>query len=344
MAIGIGIVGSGFMSRTYAYGIRELVTDARCVAVYGGSRASGFAADFELAEEPTLEALLARPDVDVVFLGSPTQAHRDQVLAAAAAGKHVFTEKPIAATLPEIDDMIAACRAAGVLLGVNSVTRWRRGVRLAKQLVDEGAIGQIRMIRHTYAHLQGTFSDPNHWILDPRAGSPFLDQAAHCNDTIRWFAGADASLAFALYGNYTAGPPPDQSAMVTYAFENGISCQIWASYEFPQAMDPEKWTGDYLFVGSTGMIDVQYRGTLRIQRGNGWETLYTHPPVRQPDPDVNFAYPYAEQVQDFVDAIRDGREPEVTGEVARKAIEMALAADRSARTGLAVPLPLPLAD
>ena len=117
-------------------------------------------------------------------------------------------------------------------------------------------------------------------------------------------------------------------------------CQIWASYEWPQAPDPEKWTGDYLFVGSRGMIDVQYRGTLRIHRGSGWETLYTHPPVRQPEPDVAFAYPYAEQVRDFVAAIEEGRQPEVNGEAARAAIEMAIAADRSAATGEVVHLPL----
>jgi predicted dehydrogenase len=175
MALGIGMVGSGFMSRTYAYGIRELVDGARCVAVTGGSRAPGFADDFGLALEPSLDALLARDDVDIVFLGSPTQTHRDQTLAAAAAGRHVFTEKPIAATLPEIDDMIRATRQAGVLLGVNAVTRWRRGVRMAKELVDAGEIGAIRMVRHTYAHTSGAFDDQTHWIVQPGAGSPFLD-------------------------------------------------------------------------------------------------------------------------------------------------------------------------
>ena len=340
MTVGIGIVGAGFMSRTYAFGIRELVPDARTVAVFGGTRAEAFGQDLGIPVEPSLERLLARPDVDVVFLGSPTFLHRDETLAAARAGKHVFTEKPIAATLPEIDDMIRACREAGVLLGVNAVTRWRRGVRMAKQLVDDGAIGEIRMIRHTYAHTVGGYADPTHWIMDPRSGSPFLDQGAHCNDAIRWFAGADASYAFADYASFTGTPPPGQSSMVTFGFKNGIMCQIWSSYEWPQAPDPEKWTGDYLFVGSAGMIDVQYRGTLRVHRGRGWETLYTHPPVRQPDPDVHFAYPYAEQIQDFVDAIRDGREPEVNGEEARKGIEMALAADRSAATGEVVRLPL----
>jgi predicted dehydrogenase len=87
VGIGIGIVGSGFMSLTYAYGISELVPDARLVAVHGGRRAGEFGTRFGLSVEPTLDGLLARDDVDVVFLGTPTQTHRDQVIAAARAGK-----------------------------------------------------------------------------------------------------------------------------------------------------------------------------------------------------------------------------------------------------------------
>ena len=90
--------------------------------------------------------------------------------------------------------------------------------------------------------------------------------------------------------------------MVTFSFETGAMCQIWASYEWPQAPDPEKWTGDYLFVGSKGMIDVQYRGTLRVHRGFGWETLYTHPPVQQPEPDdYVIATGKTHSVRDFLD-------------------------------------------
>jgi UDP-N-acetyl-2-amino-2-deoxyglucuronate dehydrogenase len=251
----------------------------------------------------------------------------------------VFTEKPIAATLPEIDRMIAACRSANVLLGVNAVSRWRRGIRMAKQMVDAGEIGEIRMVRHTYAFPATGYADPSHWINQPGAGSPFLDQGAHCNDAIRWFVGADAVSAYAVYDSYTRTVPDGQSAMITYTFANGVMCQIWASYEWAFAPEPDK-TIDYLFVGSKGMIDVGYRGELQVHRGEGWNTLYVHPPVQQPDPDIHFAYPYAEQIQDFVDAIRDGREPEVNGEVARKGIEMAIAADRSAATGEVVHLPL----
>ena len=120
----------------------------------------------------------------------------------------MFTEKPIAATLPEIDAMIRACREAGVLLGVNAVTRWRKGVRAAKALVDEGAIGEIRMVRHTYAHTIGGYARPATGSSTRRPGSPFLDQGAHCNDAIRWFVGADATSAFATYASSRGASRP----------------------------------------------------------------------------------------------------------------------------------------
>src|SRR5438477_648189 len=82
------------------------------------------------------------------------------------------------------------------------------------ELVEGGEIGQIRMVRHTYAHTLGSFATPDHWILDPRSGSPFVDQGAHCNDAIRWFVGADATQVFARYESYSGAPPPGQSAMV----------------------------------------------------------------------------------------------------------------------------------
>jgi predicted dehydrogenase len=343
MTVGFGVVGTGMMGRTYVRALRHMVEGAEVVAIHGGKGAPQLAEEFELPVEPTLEALLARPDVDAVVLASPTQRHLEHTRAAAAAGKHVFTEKPIAATLQEVDAMIRATRDAAVLLGVNAVTRYRRGFRIAKQLIDDGAIGEIRMVRHTYGHTGWGFP-AEHWINRPEAGSPFLDQGSHCNDAIRWVVGDEVATVYAQYRDYGGQETQSNlSAMVILSFARGVLCSIWASYEFPQpGLDPTKWTGDYLFVGSDGMLDVQYRGTTRLGKGDRWETIYEHPPVDGSAErfDPNFVYAYADQVSDFVSAIREGRDPLVTGEEARKGIEIGVAADRSARTGQPVTLPL----
>src|SRR5690349_21064254 len=92
--VGIGIIGSGYMGRTYAECVARYNHGARLVAVAGGSRAPSLAADYEIAAEPTVEALLARTDIDAIIITSPQSAHRDQTIAAAQAKKHVLVEKP----------------------------------------------------------------------------------------------------------------------------------------------------------------------------------------------------------------------------------------------------------
>ena len=171
MSIGFGVVGTGMMGRIYVRALRQMVDGADVVAVQGGSRAAELAAEVDVPVEPTLDALLARPDVDAILLASPTQTHLQQTLAAAAAGKHVFTEKPIAATLPEIDQMVAATRAAGVLLG-----REHRHA-LSDRLPDGEAAhrrGRDRRAAHGPPHLRPHrlgLSAPSTGSTGPRPGA-----------------------------------------------------------------------------------------------------------------------------------------------------------------------------
>src|SRR5262245_6614541 len=143
----IAILGSGYMGRTYAECISKYNTRARLAAIAGGSRASGLAADYGVAYEPTYAGLLARPDVDAVLVATPPAGHRDQVLQAAGSGKHVLVEKPMATTVADCDAMIAACQHAGVMLQVIQTLRFRGTPARAKQAIDEGWIGAVRMIQ-----------------------------------------------------------------------------------------------------------------------------------------------------------------------------------------------------
>src|SRR5581483_9188523 len=94
--IGIGIIGSGYMGRTYAECVARYNTNARLVAVAGGSRAPALATDYGVDAEPGVEQLLERKDVDAVIITSPQSAHREQTIKAAEAGKHILVEKPMA--------------------------------------------------------------------------------------------------------------------------------------------------------------------------------------------------------------------------------------------------------
>src|SRR5262245_57072965 len=116
MSVGIGMIGSGFMGLTYCEAITRHVRGARLAAVAGGKRAADLAREYGVAAVPSVEGLLGRKDVQAVVLATPDQNRRELTLAAAAAGKHVLAEKPMAPTIADCDAMIAACRRAGVTL------------------------------------------------------------------------------------------------------------------------------------------------------------------------------------------------------------------------------------
>jgi predicted dehydrogenase len=334
-----GLVGSGFMAHTYAQCLARHTNGTRLVAIGGGSRTAGLAAEYGVAPEPDVDALLGRPDVDAVIIATPHSLHLPHTVAAARAGKHVYIEKPMARDIEECDRMIAACRDAGVLLTVNKVTRFRASPRTAKRLIDDGAIGRLRMIRVT-SSVTGYLPAEQGWVHDPAEGGAWLDMGAHLCDGLRWFTGSDAATVFGRIRDFSAPPDLARSAMVEVDMANGVLAQLWVSFEVPTPGLGSQ--SQWIFVGSEGIIDADAYGQVRLGRGEGWQTVYEMP-VFDLNADVYSPVrlaAFAEQVQDFADAIRDHRAPAVPAVEARAAIELVQAARLSDRTGAAVNLPL----
>jgi predicted dehydrogenase len=337
---GFGIVGSGYMGRTYAACLKRMDTGGRLVAVTGGSRARSLADEFGCGVEASLESLLGRADVDAVILATPHSAHLPETLAAAAAGKHVYVEKPMALNTAQCDSMIQACRNAGVKLAVNKVLHFREAATAAKKLIDEGAIGEVRMITARYTYV-GSLHPDKPWTMERSEGAPFLDWGAHCCDLLRWYTGSEPALAYAQYAGYLE-PPYLQTVMAEYSFRSGAMAQVWLSFELPA---PGLVPADtYLIVGAKGMIELETFGKVRLGLGESWDLVAEQPAfdfINDPMSPKRLKG-FAAQVKDFVDAIHTDRDPIITGEMGRAAVEMVEAADISATTGEAVQLPLSL--
>ena len=335
-----GVIGTGFMGRTWAGVITRHVSDAdaQLTAVAGGSRASELAADSGVPAD-TPEALLSRSDIDAVVVATPVPSHRPLVEAAARAGKHVIVEKPMTATRSDAEAMVAAADAGDVRLAVVSQHRFRASPRAAKQLIDEGRIGRIRMIRVT-GPTAGWDVPTDSWQADRSQVSPFADWGAHAMDIVRWLTGSEGARAYATFGTYTDVPPIEQSAMATYTLVDGVMVQVWLTYEIPQ---PGLGSAMQLLItGSDGMIELDSYGKVRLGTPDGgWQTVFEQPPF---DP-LNADDPvrlgaYADQLRDLVAAIREGRDPFVSGRAGIRTTELLEAAERSAATGRAVDLPL----
>jgi len=339
VSVGFGLLGSGFMAHTYAECLARHVPGAHLVAVALGSRAPGLVDEYAVELEPTAEALLARDDVEAVIVATPHSTHLPLALAAAAAGRHVYLEKPMAVTLADCDRMVEACRAAGVLLTVNHVTRYRRSPGTAKRLLTEGAIGDLRMVR-VLSSVVGYLPDDHGWAKDPGEGGAWLDMGVHMFDALRWFTDSEVELVFAQIRDFGGLEHQRRSGMAELLMRSGVLAQFLVSMELPEPGlgSQSQWT----LIGSNGIIESDSYGKVRLGRGGGWEEVYEMPsfalnadvysPVR--------LEAFAAQVEGFAGAIRAGGGPRLGGEDGRAAVEIVEAAARSSASRAAVRLPI----
>ncbi len=343
-SIGIGMIGSGFMGLTYSEVVSRHVRGARLVAITGGRRAAQTAADYEVPCAESVEALLSRKDVDAVVLATPDQDRLELTRLAAAAGKHVLAEKPMAPTVAECDAMIAVCNAAGVNLSVVKTERYRKITNKAKSLIDDGVIGPVRMMRTVSAFplsLTQQLFDERKWMLDSRGGGLFMGMATHNADFLRWLTGRNAVKVFAQVNTFSDIPAPALSVMAQIAFEDGIMAHLWVTSELPSPSLPSSEVRFQVF-GRDAMFDLENFEYLDLGKGDKWERIFEPERfdyLKEPKSPVRL-FPHTGVMQEFVDSIHEHRPPAVGGVEGRAAVEICEACLISARTGEAVSLPL----
>jgi UDP-N-acetyl-2-amino-2-deoxyglucuronate dehydrogenase len=340
LTVGVGIVGSGFMGRTWA-NVAQRCEATSLVGVGGGRRSARLAADLGCRRYASVEELLEDPAVGLVAITSPPAVHAEQAIAAARTGKSVLVEKPMAQDVGECSAMVDACAEAGVVLGVVSQHRYRSAPRVARRLIDEGAIGRVRMVR-VLGPETGWWDvekTDDAWKLDPGQQTAYASWGAHACDLVRWFVGADPDLAFAVAGVFGDEPPPNRSVMATYRFANGAIAQLWMSYDIPS---PGLGSGlQLLIVGSEGMIDLDAYGSVRLGRSDTWTVVHQEIAFDPLDPlDERRLEAYSAELADVASALSTGGRPHVDGEEGLATTAMLEAVDRSIECGAMVPLPI----
>jgi len=184
--VGVGIIGCGGIGRWHGTSLRQL-SGVKLVALADPDRmARDAAATFGVPLLDSAEALLARSDIELVSICTPPQAHAALIEAAAAAGKHVLVEKPIATTLADADRAVASCRTHGVQLGVVHQQRAQSSTRALHQLAEAGAFGRplLATAHHTWFKTRAQLAHDG-WRGDAAAGGGLLlDQAIHAIDLL----------------------------------------------------------------------------------------------------------------------------------------------------------------
>ncbi len=339
--IRLGIIGSGFMGRTNAEASTKYLKNVELVAIAGGSRAPKLAAEYGVTAEPTVEALLARPDIDAVLISTPHAEHTWQAVEAANYGKHILLDKPMATTVADCDRILAATRKAGVKLMIMFGQRFRICNIEARRLVREGAIGKVKMVLELILASGGLKALPP-WQSKPENVGPFIGHAVHNIDRIRWVTGTEiTSVTAHVQRDPESGN--EVSTMALLSLSNGAMATLWESWDIPKPVFPRSESGARI-VGETGNLDLDAYGELRLGQKGVWSVVTTQPPIDWAGQGmlspVRMAA-YRAQHQEFIDSILEDRTPSVTGEDGRAAVAVAEAAYRSAAEGRTIYLDNP---
>jgi predicted dehydrogenase len=332
----IGVIGAGFMGRTNAETVSRYLERAQLVAIAGGTRSEALAKEYGVSHESSVDALIARDDIDAVLISTPPADHAAQAVAAAAHGKHVLLDKPMATTVADCDRVIHAARAANVRLMIMFGQRFRICNLTAHRLIREGVIGDVTMIAERIL-ASGGFASLPPWQSEPRNGGTFLGHAVHNIDRIRWLTGAEiTSVNAQIQRDPATGNEVSTLALLTLS--SGPMATIWSSWDIAAPVFPGSASGAWI-AGRTGNLDLDAYGQLRLGANGTWTVVAEQEPIDWKGDGMLSRVrmqAYQMQHQEFVDSILEGREPSVTGEDGRAAVAVAEAAYESARLGTTI--------
>ncbi len=336
----VAVVGCGRISRSHFEALARvpgLSLSAVCDSDVERARVAG--EEYGVPWFRTIEELLARAPCDVVAIATPSGLHPAQGILAAAAGKHVIVEKPMAITLSAADELVHACDAAGVHLFVVKQNRLNATVQLLRRAVDKGRFGRIYMANCTVhwsrpesyyeqAPWRGT------WEFD---GGAFMNQASHYVDLIQWLVGPVESVV-AKTATLARKIETEDSGIAVLKFRSGaLGCIEVTMLTYPRNLE-----GSITILGETGSVKI---GGTAVNRIEHWmfaayddddklvESVNTTPPTV-------YGYGHEAYYRNVLAVLRGQGNPDTDGRAGRKSLELILGIYESAKTGREVPLPL----
>ena len=328
---GWGLIGASNIAREYMVEAIRAQAGHEVVAVASSSaaRAEQFARDHRIARGyASVAELLADPAVDAVYVSTTNELHHEQALAAAAAGKHVLCEKPLALNLHDAVAMVRACRRHGVVMGTNHHLRNAATHRKIRKLIAQGAIGRPLFARvfhavHLPQHLQG-------WrIAKPEAGGGvILDITVHDADTLRFALGAEPVEATGMtQSTAMAQAGLEDGVMAVLRFDNGVLAQLHDAFTVAHAGTGIEVHGERGSIFGRDVMTQRPVGEVVLRTASGEHLV----PVEHENL-------YVRGVAAFCSAMRGEGGPAATGEDGVRSLAAALAVAEACRSGRAVPI------
>ncbi|MCW5968886.1 MAG: Gfo/Idh/MocA family oxidoreductase [Blastocatellales bacterium] len=303
-----GLIGCGDISRKRVAPALIAAEHSQLIAVSRARTelADAFAREFG-AERAYADwrDLIADPEIDAVYLATPVNLHAEQAIAAAAAGKHVLCEKPMAIAAADCDRMIAACDASGVKLGVAYYRRFYPAIRRMKEILASGEIGKPVLVEaNSFERFNPAPGEDRAWLLDPTqsGGGPMMDFGCHRIEIMLNLFGA-VSVTRSVTARALFDRKVEDTAIAVLAFTCGAQGVLKVTHAVRESQDT------FDIYGSEGAIraPVLNEGTLHIKTSQGVR-IENHPPH------ANLHQPL---IEDFIAAVTDDRAPEVDGAAGR---------------------------
>lgn len=270
-------------------------------------------------------------EIDAVVIVTPTFLHRDIACAAAENGKHIFLEKPMAVTAAECDDITRAAERAKVKLQIGFMRRFDEGFLNAKEILDSGEMGRIIKIKST-GRGPGL---PSPWMYDLAKSNGIIAEVnSHDMDSLRWFTGSEAVRVYAEAGNFQChdarAKHPDfyDNVIANFRFGDGAigevdgTCPCRYGYDARVEILCEQGMLLVGHVAQQGVTRISVDGQVVDRAVKSWRNL--------------FKDAYLAEMEHFVECVEQDKEPSVTGQDGRKAVEMVVAVNQSLKTGMPV--------
>ena len=319
--VGIGLAGLGRMGRLHAANLRRAPSVDLVQVVDADERLAQTTAEEVGSEWSTsYDDLLGDPRIDAIAIATPTPLHAPMIEAAAAAGKHVFCEKPIALDLDSSRRAVGAAHAAQIKLQVGFHRRFDPDWAAAAARIAAGELGDVYLFRTSLRDMK---PPPIEYIRT--SGGIFVDCTIHDLDTARWLVGdidEVTALGAALSGPAFAEVGDVDNAIVTLRFASGalgvIDNSRVAGYGYDCSTE---------IVGSKAAVRIAHHRRVN----NVWLTPGAATVDWVADFTERYAQAYLHELEDFAAAIRDNRPVAVSGEDALAAYVLACACDRSLR-------------
>ena len=339
--IRFALVGCGRISANHLGAIAKHAGRAELVAVCD-NRPEALEAAVKRTGVPgheSLDALLDASDADVVVLATPSGLHPRQAMRAAAAGRHVLTEKPMATKWDEGMAMVRACREAGVKLFVVKQNRLNPTLQRLKAAVDEGRFGRIVMavVNVFWTRPQSYYDEApwrGRWDLD---GGAFLNQASHYVDMVDWLVGPVDSVHA-----YTATLARDIEAEDTGVMSLRLRRGALASINVTMLTHGRNFEGSITLLGERGTVRI---GGVAVNEVQHWQFDEPRPEDAQVF-DASYSTPsvyghgHPLYYDNVIRTLRGEAHAEVDGYEGLRSLEVVIAGYRSARDGVRVGLPL----